>query len=145
MYTYPSRGVAPVVRALTWLFVLLDFFFRAVVPLWNGWVHLLSQILRRLKLLILPYSFTHVDVLKELLQGLALSYGTLGQNVVTWLGNLESFTLQYEVVTRQCAGGNSMRDADCIPVFSPVDACYAASNQLAVDLLTSGLFAWQSA
>ena len=75
MYNF---GVAPAVGALKWLFVLLDFVFRLFVPLWNGWVHLLSQVLRRV---ILPYSFTNVDVLPELLQGLALAAGTLGQSV----------------------------------------------------------------
>jgi hypothetical protein len=61
MYNF---GVAPAVGGLKWLFVLLDFLFRAVVPIWNGWVHLLAQILRRV---ILPSSFAHVDVLPELL------------------------------------------------------------------------------
>ena len=91
-------GVAPAVGALKWLFILLDFVFRVFVPLWNGWVHLLSQVLRRV---ILPYSFTNVDVLPELLQGLALTWGTLGQSVVTWLGNVASCTVQFEVVARR--------------------------------------------
>jgi len=140
MYNF---GVAPAVGALKWLFVLLDFVFRLSVPLWNGWVHLLSQILRRV---ILPYSFTNVDVLPELLQSLALAAGTLGQSVVTWLGNVGSCTLQFEVVARRCGGSNSTRGADCVAVFSATDArCYAAPNHLAVDLLTPGLFARQAA
>ena len=139
-----NLGVAPAVGALKWLFILLDFVFRVFVPLWNGWVHLLSQVLRRV---VLPYSFTNVDVLPELLQGLALTWGTLGQSVVTWLGNVASCTVQFEVVARECAGSrNSTRGADCIAVFSATDArCYAAPNHLAVDLLTPGLFARQAA
>lgn len=138
-----NLGVAPAVGALKWLFILLDFVFRVFVPLWNGWVHLLSQVLRRV---VLPYSFTNVDVLPELLQGLALTWGTLGQSVVTWLGNVASCTVQFEVVARRCAGSNSTRGADCITVFSATDArCYAAPNHLAVDLLTPGLFARQAA
>jgi hypothetical protein len=141
MYNF---GVAPAVGALKWLSVLLDFLFRAVVPIWNGWVHLLSQILRRV---ILPSSFAHVDVLPELLQALALSLGTLGQSVVTWLSNVAECTLSFEVVARQCAGAaNSTRGLDCVAVFSPVDArCHAAPNHLALDLLTPGLFARQAA
>ena len=141
MYNF---GVAPAVGTLKWLFVLLDFLFRVVVPIWNGWVHLLSQILRRV---ILQSSFTHVDVLPELLQALALSLGTLGQSVVTWLSNVVECTLSFEVVARQCAGAaNSTRGLDCVAVFSPVDArCHAAPNHLALDLLTPGLFARQAA
>ena len=77
----------------------------------------------------------------ELLQGLALSYDTLGHSIVTWLGNLASCTLQYKVIVQQCAEDNSIRASDYTAVFLPVDVrCYAATNHLAVDLLTSGPF-----
>ncbi len=86
-------GVAPVAAGLKWLFVLLDFGFRAIVPLWNGWSFLLSQILQRL---IVPYSFGNVETLPELLQAIALALGTLGQSLVTWLANVQECTLLYK-------------------------------------------------
>jgi hypothetical protein len=139
-----NAGVAPAVGGLRWLSILLDFLFRAAVPLWNGAAYLLSQILRRL---ILPYSFTHVDTLPELLQGLALALGTLGQSVVTWLGHVRSCTLQYEDAMRVCGGDfNVTSGADCETVFTPLDSrCHAAPTHLALDLLTPGLFMRQAA
>ena len=146
MYNF---GVAPSVGALKWLFGLLDFPFRAFVPIWNGWIYFLAQVLRRV---VLPSSFAHVDVLPELLQAVVLTLGALGQSIVTWLGNVFGCTLAFEVAARECAGAaglnglNSTRRVDCVAVFSPVDArCYAAPNHLALDLLTPGLFARQAA
>jgi hypothetical protein len=146
MYNF---GVAPSVGALKWLFGLLDFPFRAFVPIWNGWIYFLAQVLRRV---VLPSSFAHVDVLPELLQAVVLMLGALGQSIVTWLGNVFGCTLAFEVAARECAGAaglnglNSTRRVDCVAVFSPVDArCYAAPNHLALDLLTPGLFARQAA
>jgi hypothetical protein len=56
-YTVLARlynvSVTPVVMATQWLFVLLDFVFRAVVPLYNV-AFMSGQIGRRL---VLPYSF----------------------------------------------------------------------------------------
>jgi hypothetical protein len=85
-------------------------------------------------------------VLPELLQGLALALGTLGQSVGTWLGNVAECTLRYEVVARQCGGAVNSTKLDCVAVFSAVDArCHAVPNHLALDLLTPGLFARQAA
>ena len=137
-----NTGVAPVVGATKWLLLLLDFGFRLIVPVWNGWIYLAGQILRRV---ILPYSFSNVDVFPELLQALTLAFGTLGQSILTWLENVTSCTVLYEVSLRSCAG-NLTRGSDCGTMFSPVDArCYAAPNHLSIDLLTPGLFARQAA
>jgi hypothetical protein len=51
-------GVAPFVGGLHWLFMLIDFVFRAVVPVWNGSTHLFAQLLRKV---VLPYSFTNAE------------------------------------------------------------------------------------
>ena len=141
MYAYSglvrmyNASVAPAVGAIRWLFVFLDFFFRAAVPLWNGWSFLLSQILQRM---LLPYSFGNVDTLPELLQALALALGTLGQSVVTWLANVQSCTVRYQDVARTCAGNalNDTRGPDCSTVFTVLDSrCHASPNHLAVIFL----------
>ena len=138
-----NTGVAPVVGSLKWLFVLLDFVFRATVPLWNGLTYLGSQILRRV---VLPYSFTNVEVLPELLQALALFAASLGQSVLTWLEHVRDCTVSYGDQLRVCGGGNGTLAADCSSVFTPLTLqCHAAPNHLSLDLLTPGLFARQAA
>ena len=116
-----NTGVAPVVGGFKWLFILLDFVFRATVPLWNGGTYLLSQILRGL---IAPLSFTNVDVVPEILQGLTLGLWSLGRSIVTWLGRVRECSLGYEDVLRECTGAvlaNIARVSDCTTVFTVVD------------------------
>jgi hypothetical protein len=70
-----NTGVAPVVGATKWLLLLLDFGFRLIVPVWNGWIYLAGQILRRV---ILPYSFSNVNVLPDPPFSIILSLSHLG-------------------------------------------------------------------
>ena len=92
MYMYSTltniynTGIAPVVGCLRWLFVLMDFIFRATVPLWNGWTYMLSQILQKL---VVPYSYTNKEVLPEMLQALTLFVTALGQSFLSWLQHVQ--------------------------------------------------------
>ena len=134
-------GVAPFVGGLHWLFMLLDFVFRAVVPVWNGSTYLVAQLLRRV---VLPYSFTNAEHVPELLQAVCIGLGSLGQSTVTWLSNVRQCTLAYEDTLRECAGNGTR--GDCTSMFTVVDSrCFASVNHLSLDLLTPGLFFRQGA
>jgi hypothetical protein len=147
-YTVLARiynvGVAPVVMATQWLFVLLDFVFRAVVPLYNGAAFMASEILRRL---VLPYSFHNIETLPEIMQGVSLALVTLGLSVTSWLKNVVECTVLYESAGRFCGvvGNMTASKLDCAGIFTAVHTqCFAAPNHLTVDLLTPGLFARQA-
>ncbi len=110
-----------VLMLFKWLFILLDIVFRATVPLWNSGTYLLSQILRGL---IAPLSFTNVDVVPEILQGLTLGLWSLGRSIVTWLGSVRECSIGYEDVLRECTGAvlaNIARVSDCTTVFTVVN------------------------
>ncbi len=96
----------------------------------------------------MPSSFTNVDVVSEILQGLALCLWSLGWSIVTWLGRVRECTFGYEDVVRECTGAamaNMTSVSDCTTVFTVVDSCcYASPSHLMIDLLMSGLFAQQS-
>ena len=137
-------SVAPVVVATQWLFSLLDFVFRAVIPLYNGLAFMTSEILRRL---VLPYSFQNVEALPEMFQGVALALVTLGLSVTTWLKNVMECTVLYETAERVCGlvGNATALRPDCSGIFTAVHTqCFAAPNHLTVDLLTPGLFVRQT-
>jgi hypothetical protein len=139
-----NLSVAPVVVGMQWLFSLLDFVFRAVVPLYNGLAFMTSEILRRL---VLPYSFQNVEALPEMFQGVALALVTLGLSVTTWLKNVMECTVLYETAERVCGlvGNATALRPDCSGIFTAVHTqCYAAPNHLTVDLLTPGLFVRQT-
>jgi hypothetical protein len=68
--------VEPAVTAGQRLFVLLDFVFRAVTPLWNGFTFFASEVLHRI---VLPYSFHNIETLPEMLQGLTLMLVSLAR------------------------------------------------------------------
>ena len=141
-----NTGVAPVVGSMKWLFVMLDFAFRAAVPLWNGLSYLATQILMRI---VVPYTFDNGDVLPELLQSLALlAVSMMGQSVASWLAHVRDCTVSFQEQPRVCgaSGSNALAAQDCTSVFTAFDLqCYAAPNHLTVDLLTPGLFARQAA
>jgi hypothetical protein len=146
-YTVLARmynvGVAPVATAMQWLFVLLDFVFRAVSPLWNGFSFFTSEILRKI---VLPYSFHNIETLPEMLQGLTLMLVSLGGSVGTWLQNIMECTLVHEPALRVCGESVAGRKTDCTAMFTPIyTQCFAAPNHMTVDLLTPGLFARQAA
>jgi len=146
-YTVIARmyniGVSPFVTAGQWLFVLLDFVFRAVTPLWNGFVFFGSQVLRHI---VLPYSFHNIETLPELLQGLTLMLVSLGASVGTWLQNIMECGVMHESTLRVCGASISGGKQDCSAAFTPMyTQCYAAPNHLTIDLLTPGLFARQAA
>jgi hypothetical protein len=146
-YTVLARmynvGVAPWVTAGQWLFVILDFVFRAVTPLWNGLIFFSSEVLRKI---VLPYSFHHIETLPEMLQGLTLMLVSLGASIGTWLQNIMECTVAYEPAPRFCGNNNSSGKGDCSSVFTPVyTECFAGPNHLTLDLLTPGLFARQAA
>ena len=115
-YTVLARmynvGVAPTMTQVQFLFVLLDFVFRAVVPVWNGFVFLGSQILRTI---VVPYSFHNVGNLPEILQGLTLMLVSLGGSVGTWLENLLECTVGYEAAAREVIARRFSRLCTCSP------------------------------
>jgi hypothetical protein len=136
-------GVAPWVTAGQWLFVILDFVFRAVTPLWNGFIFFTSEVLRKI---VLPYSFHHIETLPEMLQGLTLMLVSFGASVGTWLQNIMECTVVHEPALRFGGNSTSSGKGDCTAVFTPVyTECFAGPNHLTLDLLTSGLFARQAA
>ena len=146
-YTVLARmynvGVAPVVMAGQWLSVLLDFVFRAVVPLWNGIVFFWSEVLRKV---VLPYSFHNIETLPEILQGLTLMLVSLGASVRTWLANLMECTLLHEDALRVCGVSSEpgLR-RDCTTMFTATyTQCFASPNHLTLDLVTPGLFGRQA-
>jgi hypothetical protein len=146
-YTVLARmynvGVAPFVTAAQWLFVLLDFVFRAVSPLWNGFSFFAVEILRKI---VLPYSFHNIETLPEMLQALTLMLVSLGGSVGTWLQNIMECTLVHEPASRVCGEGAAGSKTDCTSMFTPIyTQCFAAPNHMTVDLLTPGLFARQAA
>jgi hypothetical protein len=137
-------GIAPVLMATRWIFVLLDFVFRAFMPLYNGLIFMASQIIRNL---LLPYSFQNVDSLPEILQALSLALVTLALSVTSWLKNVMECTLLYQTAGRICGHAANMTAVkiDCSGLFSAVNTqCFAAPNHLTLDLLTPGLFVRQA-
>jgi hypothetical protein len=145
-YTVIARmyniGVSPFVTAGQWLFVILDFVFRAVTPLWNGLVFFGAQILRNI---VLPYSFHNIETLPEMLQGLTLMLVSLGSSVGTWLQNIMECGVMHETAVRVCGESVSGGKQDCSAAFTPLyTECFAAPNHLTIDLLTPGLFARQA-
>ena len=132
-------GVSSVVTAGQWLFVLLDFVFRAVTPLWNGLSFFSREILRRI---VLPYSFHNIETLPEMLQGLTLMLVSFGGSVGTWLQNIMECTLVHEPVLRVCGESATGGKTDCTTMFTQMyTECFAGQNHLTLDLLSPGLFA----
>jgi hypothetical protein len=139
-------GVVPFVMAGQWLFVLLDFVHRAIVPLWNGLSFFLKQVLFQI---VLPFSFKNIEILPEILQALTLTFLSIGTSVATFLQNIMECTLAFEPVSRVCGDGafaGMSTKVDCSSVFTPMyTQCFAGPNYLSLDLLTPGLFARQAA
>ena len=120
-YTVLARmynlGVAPFVTAGQWLFVILDFVFRAITPLWNGLTFFGSEVLRKI---VLPYSFHHIETLPEMLQGLTLMLVSLGASVGTWLQNIMECTVMHEAAFRVCGESANGGQKDCTTAFTPM-------------------------
>jgi hypothetical protein len=143
-------GVVPFVTAGQWLFVLLDFTHRAIVPLWNGLTFFLKQVLFEI---VLPFSFTNIEILPEIMQAVTLMLLSMATSVATFLRNIMECTLTHEPVSRICGDGVSLEvfsgmssKMDCSSVFTPMyTQCFAGPNYLTLDLLTPGLFARQVA
>ena len=65
-----NNGVAPIVATLRWLFILVDFVFRATVPIYNAITFLITQVLRKI---IVPFSYSNFDSIPDTLQALILT------------------------------------------------------------------------
>jgi hypothetical protein len=142
MYNY---GVVPFVTAGQWLFVLLDFVNRAIVPVWNGLLFFVKEILWGI---ILPFSFQNIEILPEIMQAMTLTLLSLASSIATFLQNIKECTLAYEPISRVCGdvGSSSSFKNDCSSVFTPTyTKCFAGPNHMSLDLLTPGLFMRQAA
>ena len=142
MYNY---GVVPFVTAGQWLFVLLDFVNRAIVPVWNGLLFFVKEILWGI---ILPFSFQNIEILPEIMQAMTLTLLSLASSIATFLQNIKECTLAYEPISRVCGdvGSSSSFKNDCSSVFTPTyTQCFAGPNHMSLDLLTPGLFMRQAA
>jgi hypothetical protein len=143
MYNF---GVAPWVTAGQWLFVILDFAFRALTPLYNGFVFFGSEVLRKI---VLPYSFHNIETLPEMLQGLTLMLVSFGTSISTWLQNVLDCSVLHQPAMRICGesiAGEKSGKSDCTTAFTPMyTECFANPNHFTIDILTPGLFARQAA
>jgi hypothetical protein len=140
MYNF---GVAPWVTAGQWLFVILDFAFRALTPLYNGFVFFGSEVLRKI---VLPYSFHNIETLPEMLQGLTLMLVSFGTSISTWLQNVLDCSVLHQPAIRICGESIAGGKSDCTTAFTPMyTECFANPNHFTIDILTPGLFARQTA
>ena len=136
-------GVAPWVTAGQWLFVILDFAFRALTPLYNGFVFFGSEVLRKI---VLSYSFHNIETLLEMLQDLTLMLVSFGTSISTWLQNVLDCSALHQPAIRICGESIAGGKSDCTTAFTPMyTEWFPNPNHFTIDILTPGLFARQAA
>ena len=74
-----NTGIAPVIAGMRWVFMLADFWFRAVTPIYNAVIFLVSKLLTKI---VVPLTFNNFDVIPDFLQALLLSIIGLSQTFV---------------------------------------------------------------
>jgi hypothetical protein len=135
--------VSPWVTAGQWLFVILDFAFRALTPLYNGFVFFGSEVLRKI---VLSYSFHNIETLLEMLQDLTLMLVSFGTSISTWLQNVLDCSALHQPAIRICGESIAGGKSDCTTAFTPMyTEWFPNPNHFTIDILTPGLFARQAA
>ena len=155
VYAYSSlakvynTGVAPVVSVFRWIFLIVDFIFRAFVPIYNGFTFWTSQLLTRT---VVSFTFGNFEAFPDILQALLMTVTSCVQSLSTWLENLLTCTVRHADNKRMCGISNTdivfedRLKQDCHVVFAESNTqCFGAPNFFLIDLLTPGLYMRQAA
>lgn len=125
-----NKGLAPVANALLDFALLLNSFFRFLLPVYNALVYIPSQLLVQV---IGPLVWQYAESLPEIIGNATLSFTALVMSFVSYVKNVSKCSGQ--IVTR-CSNSS-----ECGAQFVEYDLnCFANPAFLSVDLMTSGVY-----